>query len=313
MYRRFVSVFVLMGLASVQAVLAGEWGISGLEIVSRPAPIIDIPRIRAQQAVGCAVTSVRFGDTAFMRGFALPDAWPEPARRLLSGAEMTDNASGAYQRYRAALASAGLSDAQRAAIEGQWLLATLQFGEGTAATQITNAAPATELPPEMRADRLFWNVLMRAKRATADDWSGPLDADLAEAQRLDRSNFAVRAWRVFAWFKGIAAKPSAQFCASAMEDFQRRVLDVSEASPCPLMLGHFDHALSRFIGSAPEQGPDRPDHAWHIFAAALMAEVARNTPRTDALAAALSAQKNPGPCREFLLDSVNRIRRERRQ
>src|SRR5947209_5530956 len=60
MYRRFASIVVLMvsASASAQPVLADEWGISGLEIVSKPTPIIDIPRIRAQQAVGCAVTTV---------------------------------------------------------------------------------------------------------------------------------------------------------------------------------------------------------------------------------------------------------------
>lgn len=289
-----------------------EWALSGLELVRAPPPIIDISRLRAQQAVGCAATKVRFGDTAFMRGFGLRTPWPETVRRLMSAAEMTDNPKAAYERYRTAIATPGLSEAQRAAIEEQWMLAALQFNDAAMAQQIEDSSSSSELPPQMQADRLFLSVLLRAGRATEEDWKGQLDTALAGALRRDKTHFGVRVWRVFAWFKGKAGTIRSGSCASELNDLQRRVLDVSEASPCPLMLGHFDHALSRFLSESPEDGPDRPKRAWHTFAAALLAEAAQNTARTDALVISLATQQSSGACRALMLDELNRMRKARK-
>lgn len=301
-----------VAMAGPVAAESEGWMASGLEIVRIPAPIVDIPRIQTQQAVGCGATSVRFGDTAFMRGFALAEPWPDPARLGLAAAEMTDDREAAYQRYRAALAEPGLTAAQRAAIEGQWMLAALQFGDLAMARQMSDAPLPPGTAPQMRADRRFWGVLLRAAGASAEDWAGSLDADLGEALNDDPGNFSVRAWRLFAWLRAHAAETGRTRCGANLTELQRRALEVSEASPCPLMLGHFDLALSRFLRARPDEGPDRPERAWHAFAAALLSEVAGNVSRTDALAMSLAEQKNPGMCRGLMLSELARLRGARR-
>lgn len=297
----------LVFVAAVSATARAEWILSGLEIVRAPAPVADVTRIKRQQSLGCAATTVQFGDTAFMRGFALGGGFPEPVRRLMAAAEMTDDREAAYSRYRAAMSVPELTAPQRSAVRSQWILAALQFGDQATVERLDAAASAGTLPPRMRADRIFWSVLHREAGADAD-LARQLDADLTEAQRLDPGNFSVRAWRVFLWLKWAAPSVRAAQCVPAYKELQRRVLDVSEASPCPIMIGHFDHALSRFLQSAPETGIGGPERAWHVLAAGLLAEVAQNRPRVDALTRLLSNRYNSGACQALMLSGLDQMR-----
>ena len=265
------------------------------------------PKTEVIYIVGrCAGSLVQFGDTAFMRGFALEGGFPEPVRRLMAAAEMTDDREAAYSRYRAAMSVAGLTAAQKSAVRSQWILAALQFGDQATVERLDAAAGAGSLPPRMRADRIFWSVLHREAAADAD-LARQLDADLTEAQRLDPGNFSIRAWRVFLWLKWVAPSVQAAQCVPAYGELQRRVLDASEASPCPIMLGHFDHALSRFLQSAPETGAGGPERAWHVLTAALLAEVAQNRPRVDALTRLLSSKTNRSACQALMLSGLDQM------
>ena len=109
-----------------------------------------------------------------------------------------------------------------------------------------------------------------APTATTAQWGDRILPRLDAAYAADPSSFQVRAWRVIAWLK---AAPSGT-CATRVADFSTRLLDLSEASACPLMLGHVTHAIDRALGSRPGTDSDRARATWRRFGEALLALVA---------------------------------------
>lgn len=239
-----------------------EWTRTGLEfhaLVPPPDPVVDRTRVAAQQARRCEASAIRFGDTAAMRGAVQAD-WDDTTRTLAAIAAIADRPETALDALAEAQAGtpegAGILDSQRA-------LTALQFGE-------TTSVSADGQSGAHLSDRLFWQAMAAAPTATTAQWGDRILPRLDAAYAADPSSFQVRAWRVIAWLK---AAPSGT-CATRVADFSTRLLDLSEASACPLMLGHVTHAIDRTFGSRPETDTDTARALWRRFGEALLAVVA---------------------------------------
>ncbi|MEM8729473.1 MAG: hypothetical protein AAGF79_06095 [Pseudomonadota bacterium] len=272
---------IALGLALILCAhaVAAEWVRTGLELhpaVDPPEPAVDRDRVAAQQDKRCAASSIRFGDTAAMRGIATAD-WDDTARTLAAIAALADSAQSAQS------ALAGIAPDDPAAQEirdSQSILTALQFAAAPAAEQAAEQAAEPGTAPAAledatgaaTSDRLFWQALSQSKSATPAQWRDEIQPMLEAAFAADPSSFQVRAWRVIAWLQ---ARPSARSdCAAGIAEFSDRLLDLSEASACPLMLGHVTHAIDRALTSRPETDTDRSRAAWRSFGEALLALVA---------------------------------------
>lgn len=257
----------MMALALILLLLPGaalaQWTRTGLEfhaLAPPPDPVVDRARVEAQQARRCEASAIRFGDTAAMRGGASAE-WDEPTRTAAAIAAIADRPETAL----AALDGLSAQGEAQVILDSQRLLTALQFGQ--APTVATEGLTGAHL-----ADRLFWQAIAAAPTATPGQWADQILPALDAAFAADPSSFQVRAWRVIAWLE---ARPAAGGqCAARIAAFSDRLLDLSEASACPLMLGHVTHAIDRALGSRPETDTDAARATWRRFAEALLALVA---------------------------------------
>ncbi|KAA5598223.1 hypothetical protein [Blastochloris sulfoviridis] len=281
---------------------AATWTRHGLEWVwSAPAPhIVDRCRVREQREAGCQEGDVRFGDTAAMRG-ALDDIdWPPNVRRMMSAAALSDVPEQAYALIDAALHSEGLDGTHRAILLNEKILTALQFRDTSAAKRVLEeSGPPGDVPAALLSDRLFFRVLVAEDGATPRDWASVLDELLTEALQKDPSHFSVRVWRLLAWFKGRAAR-SEDSCPGAIRALSTRALDVSQASACPLLVGHVDHVIARRLES-PGLAGSGPDASWRSFVTGLLAHVTRNRPVEAAALGDLARRARAGSCEELMI------------
>lgn len=251
--KRLLAAFLLLPLPAV-----ADWTRTGLELHARPvppAPVVDLARVQAQKANRCAATSIRFGDTAAMRGTAPAEIWDDTARTNAAIAALSDRPQTAQAALDALPQDSAMADSQR-------ILTALQFGQ---TPDVTGAET-----PGHAADRLFWQVMTDAPGATQRAWRDDLLPRLDAGFATDPSSFQIRAWRVIGWLR---ADPPGT-CADRIADWSTRLLDLSEASACPLMLGHVTHAIDRALGSRPDTDPDNDRAVWRAFGDGMLAVVA---------------------------------------
>lgn len=285
---------------------AQEWQRDGLLWQRLPPPdaqvedpLVDLPRVQAQMAQGCAATPVAFGDTAGMRGAALGD-WPRAVRRQVAAASVTTDAAEAAERMEAALATPGLSEAQQATLETQAALIALQLGDPRPARALPDLP--TGAPGALRADRIFWRTMGNIHDQRRPDWSA-VAAAMEAAYQADSAAFQVRAWRLISWLG--APPPGA--CTDRVRALGDIALDVSEASACPLMIGHVSHRIDRALTARPDPGAPiaTEAEAWRLFTEALLARIVRAERVAGAAEASLRASN--APCRREMLGALAQI------
>lgn len=291
---------VLLFCLSLAGPAHADWVLSGFEWHLRPAPpepVVDAERVSAQQAQGCSQGPVRFGDTAWMRGTAPAADWRDRDRLAASIAAFAD---------RPQTAMSALSDpsdmAYRALLRG---LLALQLGDPDAARDHLRASgPLADLPPALASDVIFWTVMTEADTATPPDWRTRLVPDLDAAHRADPTSFQVRAWRVIGWYRGESYTDGSS-CAARLDSFADRLLDLSEASACPLMLGHVSHAINRALKSRPDTDTQAARVPWRLFQDGLFATV---TGAAEMRATALTTlSQSQAACAPLLASELARI------
>ena len=314
----------LAGLLAAWPVLAddGTWLRSGLSVYWRATPsvpLIDTARVREQKQRGCSGTGVvRFGYSASLRRSAPQIEWSTENRRRFAGAALTDRRETAYSLLTEVVADPALSVDARALAENQRVITAIMFGDLPGAEQFLVAGASDDrAAAPIRADRVFVRALIAEQSAISpSDWRG-VDDLLARALELDPSHFGVRAHRVLTWLlavEGTNRLPAADGCETALQMFSTLVLDLSEAGPCPLLVGHADHVLSRGLldASRAEDAPmsvtaQSRSGPWRVFAAGLLAEVVGNTNVREAAVSALegaTADRSPGQCRGLIASAM---------
>lgn len=246
-----------------------------------PAPIISGSRVSDQIKQGCGKTNVQFADTALMRGsFVLPDQWQAQTRKLVIAATVADDLDLALDFLNTALATEKLSVVQTNVLMNQKVLTALLFGDFSRASIILEELDfKTNIPNGLWADRLFWRALIAVNQANKDTqkWQNSIQPTIEEAARLEPDSFILRVWRLIAWLEAKRWRQG-NSCAASARVFSELVLDVSEASACPLMIGHVSHAMDRHFrargdGSTP---PATDLAAWRRFAAGILATVSQD-------------------------------------
>lgn len=270
---------VAMVIGHSSAIRAGEtavWVRTGLEWHNpiREESAVDQARVAAQIEAGCVETGIRFGDTAAMRDTLGPIDWPEAVRKLVSAAALLDRNDAAQSLLDQAAAVPGLDRLMIAALENQRILTALQFGDIELADRLLDRFGIAEnLPGPIRADRLFWSVLIEAPKATSADWRTALGPRLDAALAADPYSFQTRVYRLIAWLEGDGWTAGTS-CMVMIGKYSALALDISEASACPLMIGHVTHALDRHF----KERADDPDAGslgiWRTFATGVLAIVA---------------------------------------
>lgn len=278
---------------------AGQWTRAGLEWVwtAPPPRIIDRCRVKKQMEAGCSENkTVRFGDTAVMRGTLGRIDWPPEVRRQMAAAALIDAPEQAYALIDAAYRENDLDNVQHAVLVNQKILTALQFNDVARARLMLEAAglPA-DLPTPLLSDRLLWSVLVVKEHTSAQQWRTVLDEKLAKALRSDPTHFSVRVWRLLAWFKARSDEVGSG-CIASLKSLSTRVLDVSEASACPLLVGHTDHVMGRLLKSRSLSSSNGKNGAWRSFAIGLLAHLTRNQPVKDAALADLNRRSRGTPC-----------------
>ena len=245
------------GLA--QAADKPAWSIEGVKLrapATLPPPPIDVARIRRQQAQGCGDTGdIRFGDSALMRETVIAPQWPKDVRRLAAGAAITDDPALAYRLLRESLALVDRDDvASRVSLENMLLMTALQFRDFDQFHASRAAFGDSPLPGPLAADRMFMDAFARMRGAGgAADWAA-IDALLERARGEDPLFFSVLVLRVVAWLK-LAEATAPAACDAAARAFSDRLLDVTAAAVCPVLVAHVDHFIARAFSSQPLSGP----------------------------------------------------------
>ncbi len=309
---------------------AGSWVRDGLGlywIETDATPLIDAARVREQKTAGCSgVTAVGFGYSAALRR-AVPGLTFSPEhRRRFAGAALTDRQRTADALLREVLADPALSADARAVAENQRVFTAIMFSDQAAARALLEASTSDETAAAaIRADRVFLSGFLASRTAASpSDWKD-VDAMMQHALALDPTHFGARAERVIAWLQavqstGVLPITGPDACPPALREFSEMTLDLSEAGPCPLLVGHIDHVLSRNLLDAKPQVEEvtsitgrSSSGPWRLFVAAILAEVIGNTAVRDAALTGLAdpaTDRSPGQCRSLIRTALESAIRE---
>ncbi|MFZ5965502.1 hypothetical protein ACOXXX_21410 [Thalassococcus sp. BH17M4-6] len=235
-------------------------------------PPVDVQRIKEQRERDCGNSDVRFGDVALMRGSLDGIEWSRRERRALSTAALSDDLEVALGPLRESIDQAAGTGLKETVLIHQAALTALQFQDPQRTKVLLDGVtlPA-DAPKDVIFDQVFLGILADAQEAGAAEWAAELLPRIDTLKTEDTSAFGLRAWRLYGWF---LAKYNRSFasCDAAIDDFMTRVLDVSEASSCPLLLGHFEHALDRRLQSASATRSTE-EAQWRLLAGGVLASV----------------------------------------
>jgi hypothetical protein len=281
---------------------SGLWGVQ-----RPPPPIVSCSQIEEQRQQGCGNSTIRFGDTAAMRGLSGgAPAFTRQVRNLAAAANLTDDPAQADALMQQAI---DLTDGQeqRFHLIGLRALLALQHGRTDQARTVLTAVDPTAAPDAVASDLLFFSVLAEAPTATHTAWRETHLATLERAAVLDPTSFQVRAWRVIGWL--IAApwegqtRPGA--CPTIARDFAQRLLDLSAAGACPVMIGHLDLAIARHFRSRVVSEPAHGAMVWRQFANGLFSVLINEHEIAVAMQRAL-ASAEPVSCGPILGQELSR-------
>lgn len=267
--------------------------------------VVDETRVAEQQNAGCDAATVRFGDTAPMRGFDTGAAWPRAVRDAVSGAAITDERDDALGQLKAALSDADLTDVQRYVVENRMILTALQFDDMALAKQLlASVGEPVDLPDPLLSDRLFWQAYLGFATAPAEVWATKHSQQLDRALALDPTSFQVRFWRIAGWLN--AHQWDEMSCTAALATYSDMLLDMSEAGSCSLMVGHFSNALTLELGAANAGRISSDLAAWMTFTNGLLAVISLNPDVSGAFTAELVAA-SASSCAPLLASELARI------
>ena len=251
-------------------------------------PIIDIKRAIGLREQNCASqTGIRFGDNALMRETATLTNWPETVNRLSAAAELTDSREHAFELLDSALEDQTLNSEQRFFLHNQKMSLALRYREIEIFQGLLEEKKSEiGIAKALVADRIFLEVYALTLNATTRaDWKA-IDALLEQAVLHDGKYYNVIAWRVLAWLKihsgGSRSNLIGADCSSMVKEFSGRLMSASEASPCPMMLGHFSHFLdkqfeARSDGSLQDAGKSfGADSTWRTFGDGVLGFISGN-------------------------------------
>ena len=320
MMRAFVAIawclFALLGgtvpsLASCedQAQEEAYWVFSGgLWGVQRPLPpIVSCSQIEEQRQQGCGNSTVRFGDTAAMRGHSGgAPAFTRKVRNLAAAANLTDDLAQADALLQQAIDLADGAGQRFHLISLRALLA-LQHGRPDQARNVLATVDPMAAPDAIASDLLFFSVLAEAPTATHAAWHETHLEKLERAALLDPTSFQVRAWRVIGWLEATPwdgqARPDA--CPALARDFARNLLDLSAAGACPVMIGHLDLAMARHFRSRVASEPAQGVMVWRQFANGLFSVLINEGETAEAMQRALVSAE-PETCGPILGRELSR-------
>jgi len=275
-----------------------EWVRVGLQWIKTTSSqtVVDKKRIICQQKQGCSETQIKFGDTALMRQSVDLEPWPEAVRRKLAAANISDDAGQVYDFLQAAATNPELEASQVVAIELIAATFALQLNDQNTASEFLAKmkAKATPVPDPLAADMKFLEALLSVHGRKA--WTKEDDRLFGEALALDPDYFSARVYRLLSWLQTYGRTAVVTNCSASVAEFSKRLLDVSEASACPLMVGHVDHVLQRELQSKPFDADLTPLKTWQIFGIGLMAKVTNNEPVFSRVTSHLAGGDASLPC-----------------
>lgn len=302
------AVLMIASTSAASAQDEAEWVRIGFEwlVQTPPPPLVDQKRLKGQIELGCGSSHIRFGDTAVMRGFTPNGIWPPNVRDLASSAALVDAPNEAYHMLAKALDEPRLTREQRLVLQNQHILTALQFDDINSADQLlTRVGTPPDMPAQLLSDRLFWQVEVDRRGATAADWQSELMPLLDRAMESDPHSFQVRAWRVIAWLE--AERWHRETCGSAISSLSDRLLDLSEAGACPLLIGHFSHFLDRHFGGRPVSAKSKERAEWRQFATALMAVIIDSPATTKRMMQHFDSPGNTRPCSGLMAAEIEKL------
>ncbi len=292
--RALVCVFGFLLVSVPQVIEAQELKLSGLEwyFKTEQERAVDQARVQDQIEAGCVENKVKFADTAALRGVVDGvGKWPRNVQKLLSLTAFTDDFQQAENAFEEALGTSSLTQLQRQIIENQRVLVAMQFEQNeVAADYLEKLLDEPNVPSAIMADRLFWKAILYVDAgATLDIWRNKVEHLLEQSWKADPSSFQTRVWRIISWIEA-GSWSGVSNCHQMITDLSTRILDVSEASACPLMIGHITHVLDRHFnfradGSVP---PSKSQEAWLVFTTGLLSVVSGE--KAVAAAARISLQ-----------------------
>lgn len=282
-------------------------------LLLRPKPkqaesAIDVNRVLTQRCHGCTGDQIKYASSATMRGTVDVTDWGTEVRKLISAASLADEYPAAMSDIAKAKTLVS-DDLQRQILENREIEFSLQFGKHEAAAKLLQktTAQATLVEP-LLSDRLFWRAYLQVENATTKTWRAQINPLLEQALKADTTSFQVRVWRLFGWF-GARQWVLESGCTAAIRKFSDLLLDTTEQSVCPLMLGHLSHALERQVQMTHESGFQGEDSVWFSFAQSLLALFAGNT----ALGLQIRDDINQGVtnsnCRAELVGAIDAVER----
>ncbi len=292
------TIVLVLLLAAAPVVAEGaKWVRRGLEwSVQLPPPqFVDQIRVKKQMATGCGGSLIKFGDTAPMRGWPADVTWPAEVRKLTASAALVDDPKRAYSLLGQVLDRTDLDDVQRAILENQLILTALQFNEPAEALRLISlyGMPDT-LPAPLKSDRLFWAAISNQETSSAQQWRSNRLPQLDAAMNADPSSFQVRVWRVIGWLEAEGWKDKA--CGDAISAFSSRLLDLSDAGACPLMISHFSHASDLHFGPNGSLDAVTDQAVWRHFATGLLAIIAKDDETAESLRVTLTQASDKNQC-----------------
>ena len=308
---------VLIALAAADLSRADELPVMasrvGLKVVlSETLPVpVDLKRMRDQKKKGCdAQSQISFGDTALTRGTVEAPSWSKENRRRMAALALVDDPQSAYSLSQTVLADPKLDPLSRLVVENQYLMTALQFGDAARFRErLEEFGEIAEATP-LKADRLFLRAYEESERASSlRDWLR-IDSILGQAHRLDPSFFSVLAYRVVSWLRlQEHAGHQVMGCRDKIKSFSTRVLDVSQASACPLLVAHFDHMLARTfeLQALHTSRPENRLTVWRAFAMAILAKLTGNEHSFDAAEAEIVGTAETSECAGEILSAVQAV------
>lgn len=301
----------LLMAPSASAQPTERWVQIGLEwarlVEIEPEPVVDAARIKAQIEKGCSETSVRFGNTALFRGQTAVQSWSSATRNAVSLASIVDDFAAAELHLEDAFSDSRLDPVQHAALENQHILIAMQFQEFERATALlAQYGLRVEGQDALTSDRLFWSI-MALSDTSREAWRNTHLPRLDEAHELDPTSFQVLVWRVIAWLKTEEWREGGA-CAALKKDMSSRLLDLSDAGACPLMMGHMSFAVDRALGSDASFRVDKDTAAWRDFAVGVLGIVTGDRALVAELERALQGAGRDVDCGQSLASELGVLR-----
>ncbi|WP_128910895.1 hypothetical protein [Tropicibacter alexandrii] len=245
-----------------------------------------------------------------MRQSVIGVDWPDFVRKNAAAAALQSDWQTATRFLQAARESPGLNGVQTDILTNLTIQMALEFGEKEQARVLLVAAGT---PPRLRAglrsDRLFWQAVLASDQAAPDKWRDEISPLLDQAWIADKSSFQVRVWRVRAWLEAESWQQG-QSCEALTSELMNTLLDLTEGSACPLMLGHIWHVIERALQRQVPQDVQKPQDVWLSFANGLVALLIGDGPVLAARKMALADASPSATCAEVALARLAQVEAE---